>query len=105
MTGVYEPFQAGRWAEQFASGDKSVGDRLASHIRAVFRRQFLTLGLTSQEAEDLVQDCVAMVFDAIHEFDAQRGPLDAWLSGYARNVARAWWRGAYSRRRSEAVLD
>ncbi|MBS1723191.1 MAG: RNA polymerase sigma factor [Armatimonadetes bacterium] len=97
--------QPSRWAEQFARGDRRVGDRLADHVRSVLRRRFLALGLTSQDAEDLVQECVVLVFDAIHEFDAGKGNLDSWLSGYARNVARSWWRGAYSRRRSESSLD
>lgn len=105
MTGLQEHVQPARWAEQFASGDKTVGDQLADHVRVVLRRRFLALGMSQQDTEDLVQDSVTLVFDAISEFDASKGTLDAWLSGYARNVARSWWRGAYSRRQAEAPLD
>ena len=105
MTGLHEHVQPALWAEQFANGDRSVGDQLAGHVRNILRRRFLALGMSVQDTEDLVQDCVTLVFDAIKEFDATKGSLDAWLSGYARNVARSYWRGAYSRNQSEHPLD
>lgn len=105
MAVAHEHVQPARWAEQFASGDKSVGDLLAEHVRCVLRRRFFALGMAPQDTEDLVQDCVTLVFDAIDQFDSTKGSLDAWLSGYARNVARSWWRGAYTRRQAEAPLD
>lgn len=105
MTGLQEHVQPARWAEQFAGGDKTVGDQLAEHVRAVLRKRFLALGMSYQDTEDLVQDSVTLIFDAITEFDASKGTLDAWLSGYARNVARSWWRGAYSRRQAETPLE
>lgn len=105
MTGLQEHIQPARWAEQFANGDRTVGDQLADHVHLVLRRRFLALGMSQQETEDLVQDCVTLVFDAIKDFDAAKGTLDAWLSGYARNVARSYWRGAYSRKQSEHSLE
>ncbi len=48
---------------------------------------------------------MAKVFDSLGEFDPSRGSIDAWLTGFARNVARTWWRGAYSRRSSETPLE
>jgi len=100
-----ENVQPTRWATQFANGDRSVGDQLGDHVRAVLRRRFLSIGLAAQDAEDLVQECVTLVFNGIHDFDSDKGSLDAWLAGYARNVARSWWRGAYSRRQAESTLD
>lgn len=97
--------QASLWAQQFASGNRSMGEQLATHIRHVLRRRFLALGMSADDTEDLVQECAAMVFSAIREFDADKGTLDAWLSGYARNVARTWWRTTYARRQGEANID
>lgn len=100
-----ENVQPTRWALQFANGDRSVGDQLGDHVRSVLRRRFLSIGLPPQDADDLVQDSVALVFNAIRDFDSDKGTFDAWVSGYARNVARAWWRGAYGRRHAETALD
>ena len=100
-----ENVQPTRWAEQFVHGDRSVGEKLANHVREVLRKRFLSLGLANQDAEDLVQECATMVFDGIQSFDPEKGSLDSWLSGYARNVARSWWRGAYSKRKLESNLD
>lgn len=105
LTGVADSVLPTYWAEQFAKGNKTVGDRLGEHVRNVLRRRFLALGLASQDADDLVQESAALVFESIQDFDPQKGNLDSWLSGYARNVARSWWRGAYSRRRQESNLD
>ncbi|MCW5936449.1 MAG: RNA polymerase sigma factor [Fimbriimonadaceae bacterium] len=91
--------------EQYALGDRHSGERLAEHFRAVLRRRFSALGLNSNDVEDLVQDCVTLIFDALGDFDQSKGSLDAWLSGFARNVARSWWRGVYARRESETAFD
>jgi RNA polymerase sigma-70 factor (ECF subfamily) len=103
--GFEENIQASIWAEQFSKGERLNGDRLADHVRSVLKRRLLSLGLSIQDTEDLVQDCATLVFDAMQDYDPKRGSLDAWLSGYARNVARSWWRGSYSRRQSESQLD
>ncbi|MBS1714024.1 MAG: RNA polymerase sigma factor [Armatimonadetes bacterium] len=104
MTRLEELSGPSLWAVQFANGDRREEERLAVHVREFLRRRFLSLGLAAQDAEDLLQDCVALVFDTIDEFDVHRGNLDAWLSGYAKNVVRSWWRGSYSRKRRETVL-
>jgi len=41
-------------------------------------------GLT---AEECVQDVFLKVWQSIHQFNAQRGPLVAWLIGITRNLA------------------
>lgn len=103
--GAEENVQASVWAEQFARGERTNEDRLADHIRRVLKRRLLSQGLNLQDAEDLVQDCATLVFEAMKDFDSRKGTLDAWLSGYARNVARSWWRTSYSRRQIESQLD
>jgi RNA polymerase sigma-70 factor (ECF subfamily) len=97
--------QASVWAQQFASGNRDIGEQLAVHIRAVLRRRFLSLGMSPEDTEDLVQECAALVFGTIREYDASKGSLDSWLSGYARNVAKTWFRAAYARRQGEAPID
>lgn len=103
--GAEENIQASVWAEQFSRGERTNEDRLADHIRRVLKRRLLSQGLNPQDAEDLVQDCATLVFEAMKDFDSRKGTLDSWLSGYARNVARSWWRASYSRRQSESQLD
>lgn len=105
LTPSLESAQPSRWAERYAAGDRSVGNDLAEHVRTVLRKRFASLGLSCQDAEDLVQDCTALVFDGISSFDADKGNLDMWLSGYARNAARAWWRSVYSKRSNETTLE
>lgn len=102
---VKETAQPALWVEQFTKGDKNAGENLGRHIQEVLRKRFAFLGLSAQDAEDLVQECSALVFDGIASFDPRRGTLDAWLSGYARNVARSWWRGAYSKKKNESPFD
>ena len=102
---VKETAQPALWVEQFTRGDKHAGENLARHIQDVLRKRFHSLGLNAQDAEDLVQDCSTLVFDSIANYDADKGTLDSWLSGYARNVARSWWRGAYTRKKNEASID
>ena len=100
-----ESTQPAIWAKQFLEGDRTVGDKLGAHITQTLRRRFHSMGMSQQDTEDLVQECAALVFDGISGFDQSKGSIDAWLSGYARNVARSWWRGAYSKRKLEATLD
>ncbi len=93
------------WAQQVAEGNRTQVDQLAAHIRILLRKRFLSLGLTPDETDDLVQECSALVFSAIDKFDSSKGSLDAWVSGYARNLLRSWWRGEYARRNGEMPLD
>lgn len=105
ITGVQERSQPQGWLFEYTRGDRAAGDRLAEYARQTVRRRLHTLGLAPQDAEDIVQDCVATVFASLADYDESKGTVDAWLSGFARNAARTWWRGAYARRRSESPLE
>lgn len=100
-----EGAQCTRWAERFLAGDESIGDQLGQHVRKNLRRRFLAMGLSVQDADELAQDCTVLIFSKFREYDPARGNLETWLSGYARNAARSWWRSVYSRGAREAPMD
>lgn len=96
MVGVIEHDQAVAWISRYREGDREIGAELGLYIQQVLARRFRAMGVPNQEISDLVQDCVTSVFADLERFDTSKGSLDAWLSGFARNTARSWWRSVYS---------
>lgn len=103
--GPRQDSQPNIWAVRYAGGDNRQEAKLVDHVRTVLRKRFVSLGLSPQVVEDLVQETTVAVFSSLKDFDPDKGPLDNWLSGYARNVARSWWRGDYSRSKAESPLE
>jgi len=96
MVGVTEHEQACAWVKQYFDGNEDAGMELGAYIQDILRRRFRALGMPAQEINDLVQDCVVTVFADLHRFDPAKGSLESWLSGFARNAARTWWRSIYN---------
>lgn len=102
---INEEARVTTWVEQFVSGNRSSADLLAEHVRSVLRKRFLGFGFPVQVAEDLVQESAVQVFRSIDQYDPSKGSVDSWLSGYARNVARTWWRNRALQMQSEMEFD
>src|SRR5690349_4155661 len=71
------------------------------HARRVLSTRFRQAGLKANEAEDLTQECLVELITHIDRFDPEKGSLDCWISGFARNAVKSWWRREVSRKSSE----
>jgi len=103
MVGVSEHDQAVVWVKQYFDGNADARAQLGAYIQDILQRRFRAMGLPVQEISDLVQDCVVAVLADLDRFDPAKGSLESWLSGFARNAARGWWRSVYNAQAT--VLD
>lgn len=71
------------------------------HARRVLTTRFRQAGLRPGEAEDLTQECLVELITHIDRFDSEKGTVDSWISGFARNAVKSWWRREVTRRNSE----
>lgn len=62
------------------------------------------MGIPSQDVDDLVQETVTAVISTVDDYDSSRGTMSSWVSGFAKNIARAWWRNSSDRRVLESPL-
>jgi RNA polymerase sigma factor (sigma-70 family) len=76
-------------------------ESFVQHARRVLTTRFRQAGLRTGEAEDLTQECLVELITHIDRFDSARGSIDSWISGFARNAVKSWWRREVSRRNSE----
>ncbi|MCC6404067.1 MAG: sigma-70 family RNA polymerase sigma factor [Fimbriimonadaceae bacterium] len=74
-------------------------------VRRVARSRLAQLGVPEQELDDLTQETLTALLTAKAAFDPNRGSLGSWVSGFAANVAKSWWRKSGERRRMEAPLE
>jgi RNA polymerase sigma factor (sigma-70 family) len=84
---------------------RASGNQLANEVRQMARRKFLMMGIPSQDLDDLVQETVAAVIATADGYDESKGSVSSWVSGFTRNIARAWWRTHAHRRIVEAPLS
>lgn len=96
MVGIHDSDQASAWVKQYCDGDVAAGTSLGAYIRDVLARRFRGMGMPPQDIPDLVQDCTVAVLQEISRFDPEKGSFEGWITGFARNTARAWWRAMYS---------
>ncbi|HVT14129.1 MAG TPA: sigma-70 family RNA polymerase sigma factor [Fimbriimonadaceae bacterium] len=91
--------------EQLPYGAEAVApaneESFVQHARRVLTTRFRQAGLKPAEAEDLTQECLVELITHIDRFDAARGSVDSWISGFARNAVKSWWRREVPRRASE----
>jgi RNA polymerase sigma factor (sigma-70 family) len=76
---------------QYICGDSLSGSALADRLRyQVFYlvRQYTS---TSEEAEDITQDCLLRIFEGMSTVDPER-PLYPWICAIARNCSISWMR-------------
>lgn len=78
--------------------------QLADQVRQLARRRFVAMGIPKQDIEDLVQETVTAFISTAGEYDSSRGTMSSWVSGFAKNIARAWWRSSADRRTLESPL-
>lgn len=76
-------------------------ETFARHARRILTSRFRQAGLKPGEAEDLTQECLVELITHIDRFDAEKGSVDSWISGFARNAVKSWWRREIPRRSSE----
>ena len=74
------------------------------YARRMLTTRFRGAGLSQSEAEDLTQECLIDLITRLDRFDAERGTIDVWIGGFARNALRAWWRKEASRRLTEISI-
>ncbi len=67
--------------------------------------RFKQAGLDQGESEDLAQECLVDLLQRIDRFDHSKGSLEAWISGFARNAIRTWYRREAARKVAETSLD
>jgi len=76
-------------------------ETFVQHARRVLTTRFRQAGLKPGEAEDLTQECLVELITHIDRFDSAKGSIDSWISGFARNAVKSWWRRETARRSSE----
>jgi RNA polymerase sigma factor (sigma-70 family) len=96
---------AARELRGFLEGDAHSGDRLAQLVRLILMRRFRSLGLADSSCEELAQDCLLQVFARLSEYDPERGPFEAWVSGFAANAARSQRRRTFRERTADMPVD
>jgi RNA polymerase sigma-70 factor (ECF subfamily) len=84
-------------------GDKSALAELYEHHEAALYRYALCMSGSRSIAEETVQEVFCRLIAGAGRFDEQRGSLEAWLYGVARNLARRMDRGAGAEPVTEAV--
>ncbi len=82
----------GNLLEKTISGDELAREALAIEIRDAVRLKLKVLGLPQVDIDDLAQDCTIEIMRRIDVFDSNRGSLEAWMSGFAKNAFRMWAR-------------
>lgn len=80
-------------------------EQMAVELREQFIRRFTFAGVPPHDAEDLAQQCVLDVLTMSHTVDEERGTLNSWASGVARNNLRTFWRRSKIRRAQEIATD
>jgi RNA polymerase sigma factor (sigma-70 family) len=85
--------------------DDSTVEPFAEQARRQLMTRFKQAGLDHSESEDLAQECLVDLLQRLDRFDASKGPVEAWVSGFARNAVRTWYRREASRKVSETSLD
>lgn len=76
-------------------------ESFVQHARRVLTTRFRQAGLKPGEAEDLTQECLVELITHIDRFDPVKGSIDSWISGFARNAVKSWWRREVLKRNSE----
>lgn len=92
------------WGSEGGLGVRPNGAQLADEVRKLARRRFVAMGIPSQDVDDLVQETVTAVIATADDYDSSRGSMSSWVSGFAKNIARAWWRNSSDRRTLESPL-
>lgn len=87
------------------TGEVFGGEVATEHVRRIARRRLARLGVPEQDLEDLVQDTVAALLRSEASYDFGRGSIPAWVSGFASNIAKRWWRQRAARVRIESPLE
>lgn len=99
MSLVAYPNPESQLVVQYVHGDALSGEALAERLRyqvAYLVRQYTR---TSEDAEDLTQECLLRVFQCMPNLDSSR-PLYPWICAIVRNVSVNWLR---QRVRSQSV--
>ena len=82
---------------RFREGDQSAFDEIVvRHRDSVFRFVRARLGVLQNEAEDVTQDVLVLVYRRLDHFE-ERSRLRTWILGVAANVCRERRRAAASR--------
>jgi RNA polymerase sigma factor (sigma-70 family) len=92
------------YAHQTKGDQTRKSESFVQHARRVLLQRFRHAGMSAQESEDLVQECLIDLIMRIDRFDDSKGTLDAWIGGFARNAARAWWRRETVRKTAELPI-
>jgi len=93
------------WVDQAKDGDSRQTEALASYLRQLLVRRFSQLGLNAEQSQELAQECLIDIIQNLAKFDAARGTLSSWVSGFARTSVRSWRRREYGRAANETPLD
>lgn len=83
------------------SVDLGKDETFVAHARRVLTSRFRQAGLAPGDAEDLTQECLVELITHFDRFDPSRGTIDQWISGFARNAARSWFRKESGRKLKE----
>ncbi len=93
------------WVTQAKEGDARQSEALANYLRQLLVRRFSQLGLNADQCQELAQECLIDVIQNLAKFDATKGTLSSWVSGFARTSVRSWRRKEYGRAVIEMPLD
>lgn len=80
-------------------------EELAAQARSLLSYRFRVAGMEAHEAEDLTQECLVDLLQRADKFDDNRGSLEAWIGGFARNALRSWYRKEALRKATEKPLS
>src|ERR1044072_93041 len=76
-------------------------ESFVQHARRGLTSRLRQAGLRPGDAEDLTQECLVELITHFERFDPAKGTIDQWISGFARNAARSWFRRDAVRRCKE----
>lgn len=93
------------WVNKANEGESRQSEALASYLRDLLVRRFAQLGLNSDQAQELAQECLIDVIQNLAKFDEAKGSLSTWVNGFARTSVRSWRRREFGRRTVESPLD
>jgi len=102
MDEILEPGATSALVESRSGDDQ---EPLTNQARTMLLARFRQAGLDTAEAEDLAQECLVDILERMDRYDNAKGPMEAWISGFARNAIRSWYRRESSRKQAETSLD
>jgi len=105
MSFVTDPATATAWAVRVREGDVDKQQALTEYLRDILHRRFIQLGLESEVAIELTQECLFDVVANLARFDDSRSSIVTWVSGFARTSLKSWRRRDYVKRTYELPID